>query len=168
MNAPWKVSGHHTTRDAFAAFICDDASLNVLRPVVGELGWAPEKCNKGGLRNAVQSLSITSSPNILMVDLSESGDPLADINALAEVCEPGTVVIAVGQDAVSGEPTGFTVVMLSRVLATYYFAYFLLVLPLLGLFEKTLAVPDTISTPVLPKGGASMPTGATASPEKKG
>ncbi|MEY2942273.1 MAG: hypothetical protein RLY97_287, partial [Pseudomonadota bacterium] len=50
-----------------------------------------------GLRNAVQSLSITSSPNILMVDLSESGDPLTDINALAEVCEPGTVVIAVGQ-----------------------------------------------------------------------
>ena len=81
---------------------------------------------------------------------------------------PDDVVIAVGQDAVSGEPTGFTVVMLSRVLATYYFAYFLLVLPLLGLFEKTLAVPDTISTPVLPKGGASMPTGATASPEKKG
>jgi pilus assembly protein CpaE len=32
-----------------------------------------------------------------MVDLSESGDPLNDINALAEVCEPGTVVIAVGQ-----------------------------------------------------------------------
>ncbi|MEP3760101.1 MAG: hypothetical protein ABJM62_11020, partial [Marinomonas sp.] len=30
-------------------------------------------------------------------DLSESGDPLNDINALAEVCEPGTVVIAVGQ-----------------------------------------------------------------------
>ena len=29
--------------------------------------------------------------------LSESGDPLNDINALAEVCEPGTVVIAAGQ-----------------------------------------------------------------------
>ncbi|KZY09040.1 pilus assembly protein CpaE, partial [Erythrobacter sp. HI0028] len=28
---------------------------------------------------------------------SESGDPLNDINALAEVCEPGTVVIAIGQ-----------------------------------------------------------------------
>jgi pilus assembly protein CpaE len=61
------------------------------------MGWQPEKCNKGGLRNAVQSLSITASPNILLVDLSESGDPLSDINALAEVCEPGTVVIAVGQ-----------------------------------------------------------------------
>ena len=96
MNAPWKpaVQG---SRDAFACFICDDAALDVLRPVVIEMGWQPEKCNKGGLRNAVQSLSIAASPNILMVDLSESGDPLSDINALAEVCEPGTVVIAVGQ-----------------------------------------------------------------------
>ncbi|MBY6129391.1 pilus assembly protein CpaE [Qipengyuania aquimaris] len=84
-------------RDAFAAYICDETALDVLRPVVIELGWQPEKCNKGGLRNAVQSLSVSASPNILMVDLSESGDPLNDINALAEVCEPGTVVIAIGQ-----------------------------------------------------------------------
>ncbi len=96
MNAPWKP-GTPGNRDAFAAYLCDDAALDILRPVVIELGWQPEKCHKGGLRNAVQSLSITASPNILMVDLSESGDPLSDINALAEVCEPGTVVVAVGQ-----------------------------------------------------------------------
>ncbi|MEQ1497771.1 MAG: pilus assembly protein CpaE [Novosphingobium sp.] len=96
MNAPWKP-GVQGNRDPFAAYICDDAALDVLRPVVIELGWQPEKCNKGGLRNAVQSLSISASPNILLVDLSESGDPLSDINALAEVCEPGTVVVAVGQ-----------------------------------------------------------------------
>ena len=96
MNAPWKPASSGN-RDAFNAFICDEAALDVLRPVVIEMGWQPEKCHKGGLRNAVQSLSITASPNILMVDLSESGDPLSDINALAEVCEPGTVVIAVGQ-----------------------------------------------------------------------
>ncbi len=96
MNAPTRA-GSPNGRDAFAAYICDDNTLDVLRPVVIELGWQPEKCNKGGLRNGVQSLSISASPNILMVDLSESGDPLNDINALAEVCEPGTVVIAVGQ-----------------------------------------------------------------------
>ncbi|MXP41731.1 pilus assembly protein CpaE [Altererythrobacter soli] len=96
MNAPWK-SGMTGNRDPFAAFICDETTLDVLRPVTIEMGWAPEKCAKGGLRNAVQSLSIAASPAILMVDLSESGDPLNDINALAEVCEPGTVVIAVGQ-----------------------------------------------------------------------
>src|SRR3569623_3824745 len=96
MNAPWKP-GSPNGRDPFAAFICDESALDVLRPVVIEMGWQPEKCAKGGLRNAVQSLSIAASPNILMVDLSESGDPLNDINALAEVCEPGTVVIAIGQ-----------------------------------------------------------------------
>src|SRR6187399_101889 len=96
MNAPWKP-GPLGNRDPFSAFICDDSALDVLRPVIIEMGWQPEKCNKGGLRNAVQSLSIAASPAILMVDLSESGDPLNDINALAEVCEPGTVVIAVGQ-----------------------------------------------------------------------
>ena len=80
---------------------------------------------------------------------------------------PDDVVIPVGRDVVTGELTGFTVVMLSRVLAIYYFAYFLLVLPLLGLFEKTLPVPETISTPVL-KGGSAIPSGAAASPEKKG
>ncbi len=96
MNAPWK-SGMPGNRDPFAAFLCDEATLDMLRPVIVELGWPPEKCNKGGLRNAVQSLSISASPNILMVDLSESGDPLNDINGLAEVCEPGTIVIAVGQ-----------------------------------------------------------------------
>ncbi|ANU08601.1 pilus assembly protein CpaE [Paraurantiacibacter namhicola] len=96
MNAPWKpnLAGN---RDPFAAFICDDAALDQLRPIIIEMGWQPEKCNKGGLRNAVQALSISASPAILMVDLSESGDPLNDINALAEVCEPGTVVIAIGQ-----------------------------------------------------------------------
>ncbi|PNU02940.1 pilus assembly protein CpaE [Novosphingobium guangzhouense] len=96
MNAPWKTGGPGS-RDQFAAFLCDEASLDVLRPVAIEMGWQPEKCYKGGLRNAVQSLAISASPNILLVDLSESGDPLSDINALAEVCEPGTVVVAVGQ-----------------------------------------------------------------------
>ncbi|MFY8194708.1 pilus assembly protein CpaE [Novosphingobium sp. B1] len=91
------MSWKNANRDAFSAFMCDETALDTLRSVVVDMGWAPEKCHRGGLRNAIQSLSITASPNILMVDLSESGDPLNDINALAEVCEPGTVVIAVGQ-----------------------------------------------------------------------
>ena len=84
-------------RDPFTAFVCDDATADMLRPIAVEHGWSPEKVNKGGLRNAVQSLSVSASPNILFVDLSESADPLNDINALAEVCEPGTIVIAAGQ-----------------------------------------------------------------------
>ena len=98
MNAPWSPSRPGASqRDPFSAYICDEITAETLRPICIELGWPIEKINKGGLRNAVQSLSISASPNILFVDLSESGDPLNDINALAEVCEPGTVVIAAGE-----------------------------------------------------------------------
>jgi len=97
MNAPFNASRAPSLRDPFSAFVCDDATAEMLRPIAVEHGWAPEKVNKGGLRNAIQTLSVSASPSILFVDLSESGDPLNDINALAEVCEPGTVVIAAGQ-----------------------------------------------------------------------
>ena len=96
MNAPWKPSGPNG-RDPFHAYVCDEHSLDMVRAIVQELGWPIEKVYKGGLRNAIQSLSMSASPNVLFVDLSESGDPLNDINGLAEVCEPGTVVIASGQ-----------------------------------------------------------------------
>src|SRR6478735_2022636 len=95
MNAPFQARAG--LRDPFTAFVSDDATADMLRPVAVEHGWSPEKVNKGGLRNAVQSLSVSASPTILFVDLSESADPLNDINALAEVCEPGTIVIASGQ-----------------------------------------------------------------------
>lgn len=94
MNAPFKSA---SLRDPFNAFVCDDDTLELIRVAAADMGWPMEKCNKGGLRNAVQSLSVSASPNILFVDMSESGDPINDINALAEVCEPGTVVIAAGQ-----------------------------------------------------------------------
>jgi pilus assembly protein CpaE len=96
MNAPWK-SGVAGNRDPINAYVCDDMTLDVIRGVCEEMGWSQEKAYKGGLRNAVQSLSVSASPQILLVDLSESGDPINDINSLAEVCEPGTIVIAVGQ-----------------------------------------------------------------------
>lgn len=96
MNAPWRPAGA-ALRDPFNAFVCDDSSFDLVRSICVEMGWPPEKVHKGGLRNAVQSLSVAASPNILFVDISESGDPLNDINGLAEVCEPGTVVIAAGQ-----------------------------------------------------------------------
>lgn len=96
MNAPWK-SGVAGTRDPINAYVCDDMTLDVIRGVCEEMGWSQDKAYKGGLRNAIQSLSVSASPQILLVDLSESGDPISDINSLAEVCEPGTIVIAVGQ-----------------------------------------------------------------------
>ena len=96
MNAPWSPTRSAALRDPFVAYVCDDSAVDALRPVALEMGWSPEKVLRGGLRAAIQNLSVSASPTILLVDLSEANDPLNDINALAEVCEPGTVVIATG------------------------------------------------------------------------
>jgi ubiquinol-cytochrome c reductase cytochrome b subunit len=58
-------------------------------------------------------------------------------------------------------------VWLSRIAALYYFAYFLIVTPVLGLTETPLPVPESISAPVLSH-PAAAPVGAAASPEKRG
>jgi ubiquinol-cytochrome c reductase cytochrome b subunit len=56
---------------------------------------------------------------------------------------------------------------LSRVAAVYYFAWFWLITPMLGLRETPLPAPESISTPVLSH-PAAAPAGASAAPEKKG
>jgi ubiquinol-cytochrome c reductase cytochrome b subunit len=58
-------------------------------------------------------------------------------------------------------------VWLSRISAAYYFIYFWVINPLMGLTETPLAVPESISSPVLSH-PASAPAGAVASPEKRG
>ncbi|MDP1643723.1 MAG: cytochrome b N-terminal domain-containing protein, partial [Phenylobacterium sp.] len=60
-----------------------------------------------------------------------------------------------------------SMVWLSRLATLYYFGYFLVILPLLGLTETPTAQPESISTPVLSH-PAGMPAGAVAAPEKKG
>jgi ubiquinol-cytochrome c reductase cytochrome b subunit len=58
-------------------------------------------------------------------------------------------------------------VWLSRIGAFYYFFFLVPVMLVMGLVETPLPQPDSISTPVLSQ-GATVPTGAAASPEKKG
>ena len=60
-----------------------------------------------------------------------------------------------------------SVTWLSRIAALYYFAYFLVITPLMGLRETPLPVPSSLYTPVLPH-GAATPAGAVAAAEKKG
>ncbi|HIV77856.1 MAG TPA: pilus assembly protein CpaE [Candidatus Sphingomonas excrementigallinarum] len=95
MNAPWKP-GMLTVRDPFLAFVSDEWTAEAIRPLVAEQGWSVDKVMKGGLSGAIQSLSVSASPLILLVDLTETDDPASEINNLAEVCEPGTIVIAIG------------------------------------------------------------------------
>jgi len=51
---------------------------------------------KGTVEMAVEQLAQRASPRLLFVDVSGSPEPVARINELAQVCEPGTGVIVLG------------------------------------------------------------------------
>jgi ubiquinol-cytochrome c reductase cytochrome b/c1 subunit len=63
-------------------------------------------------------------------------------------------------------------VLAARICTFYYFAHFLIVLPLLGLFETPKTLPSSIAETVLGpkagKGASGMPVGAHAEPHAKG
>jgi len=82
--------------EIFGAYVCDDDTTQALVQVLNEREWSPSLIKTGGIESAIRTLSTTNSPRFLMVDLSKSENHSDDMNALAEVCEPGTIVIALG------------------------------------------------------------------------
>jgi len=82
------------------------------------------------------------------------------------------VVVAIVLGWLGSKPAEGGYVIASRIFTAYYFAHFLILLPLLGIFEKTKPLPNSITESVLgdsgSKGGSAMPSGAAASPETKG
>jgi ubiquinol-cytochrome c reductase cytochrome b subunit len=68
------------------------------------------------------------------------------------------VATAIGLGYLGAMPPEGGYVLAARILGVAYFAFFLVVLPLLGLFEKTRPVPPTIADAVLAKHGSASPT----------
>jgi quinol-cytochrome oxidoreductase complex cytochrome b subunit len=69
---------------------------------------------------------------------------------------------------VGGKPPEGIYVLLGRILTAYYFAHFLIILPLLGFFEKPLPLPASITEAVLGKNGASVvPAPGLAAPDRR-
>ncbi len=59
------------------------------------------------------------------------------------------VIACIGLGWLGTKPPEGVYVVLSRLLTFYYFAFFIIVLPLLGIFEKTKPLPNSISESVL-------------------
>ena len=91
-----KSSVQKGERLPFMAFVLDDATRAALVRVAEEQGWSEGEVLEGGVREAIDALAGVSTPQVLVIDLSSSNDPLDDIGSLAEVCDAGTRVIALG------------------------------------------------------------------------
>ncbi|MGF1461917.1 MAG: cytochrome bc complex cytochrome b subunit [Maricaulaceae bacterium] len=69
---------------------------------------------------------------------------------------PDALVFETGVNA-AGEATGFSFLLLARILTLYYFAYFLVILPILGLVETPTARPDSIASSVFKRPDRAEP-----------
>src|SRR3546814_14561913 len=91
LNAPWNHGRRGSAlREPFAAFVCDDETAEGIRPILNEIGWPVEAINKGGLMNAINTLTVSARPSVQVADRADSGDPINDINSLAQTFAPGT------------------------------------------------------------------------------
>jgi ubiquinol-cytochrome c reductase cytochrome b/c1 subunit len=60
------------------------------------------------------------------------------------------VIVCIGLGYLGSKPPEGYYVLFSRVFTAYYFGFFIVILPLLGIFEKTKPLPNSISDSVLP------------------
>jgi pilus assembly protein CpaE len=81
---------------------------------------------RGGVAKAIDHFSEQRSPHLLLVDISGIDLPLSQIQTLADVCEPGTAVVAIGdhndvglyRDLVEAGVSNYIVKPLTRELLT--------------------------------------------------
>jgi ubiquinol-cytochrome c reductase cytochrome b subunit len=79
------------------------------------------------------------------------------------------VICGIGLGYLGAMPAEGGYVIASRIFTAYYFAFFLIIMPLLGLFETPKPLPASIADSVLPRGGsaAAVAAGAAHAPENK-
>ncbi|PQA86788.1 cytochrome b [Hyphococcus luteus] len=74
------------------------------------------------------------------------------------------VVAAVALGYLGGKPAEGTYVMLAQIATAYYFAFFLIILPLLGILETPKPLPRSIAESVLPKASKPETSAAPGAP----
>jgi ubiquinol-cytochrome c reductase cytochrome b/c1 subunit len=78
------------------------------------------------------------------------------------------VISSVSLGYLGAKPPEGEYVFWSRVFTAYYFAHFLIVMPIVGILETPTVLPKSITASVLPvSAGGSPPTAAAAAPEKR-
>lgn len=98
MNAIAPVtSTEAATGNDFIAFIADEVTKATVGMLAMQRGWPEERILQGGIMDAIERLKDVPTPSRLLIDLAEAQDPLAAVNNLAEICEPDSHVVLIGE-----------------------------------------------------------------------
>lgn len=79
------------------AFCADSNTHATVDRVIGDMMLPHAAIRKGTIKDAIKYLGNHKSPKLLLVDITGCDLPLSDIDNLANVCEPGVSVIAIGE-----------------------------------------------------------------------
>ena len=84
------------SRVRLMAFVLDAESEASLSACLAQLPVSSPMIRRGGLAGAIRYLGAERSPESIIVDISGAEMPASQIHDLAELCEPGVIVIAIG------------------------------------------------------------------------
>ncbi|WP_395672814.1 CpaE family protein [Phenylobacterium sp.] len=82
----------------FLALVADEVTREAARQAAAQLGWPTAAVRAGGLQAAIRTLAQGASPAVLLVDVTGVDDVVVAFDALADVCEPGVRVVAIGAE----------------------------------------------------------------------
>ena len=86
-----------TEPNQFITFLENSQDLEVAREAFKSINLKNVEIIQGGIKEAIALFSKRTSPRYLIVDVSKSDLPVSDLSRLSEVCEPGVIVLAVGE-----------------------------------------------------------------------
>ena len=82
--------------DAFAAFAADEVTAQTIARVAEARGWPADSVQSGGIEAATRTLAVLPSAHLLVLDISDTPDPLADLAALDDLIDPHSRIIVLG------------------------------------------------------------------------
>jgi pilus assembly protein CpaE len=78
------------------AFVANGETEASLQNCLSQLSFPDATIKSGGITKAIQLLGVERSPETIIVDISGTDMPASRVHDLAQVCEPGVTVIAIG------------------------------------------------------------------------
>jgi len=93
---PARAAGTGSASPTALGFARDRDSENIIRQCFSDLGIPNGIVTSGDVKDAIQELAHATSPRLLVVDVSEIADPVDALKHLADVCDPNTGVLVIG------------------------------------------------------------------------
>lgn len=91
-----KPAKPQASRVRLMAFVSDGQSEAALKSCLTQLLIPNASIKRGGIARAIRYLETERSPETIIVDISCTEMPASQVHNLAELCEPGVTVIAIG------------------------------------------------------------------------